>query len=149
MSCKASQHGYNVCFLVREFQVQAVLLCMDSCYELSLAHYPSRTRLLQTEYFCVQALWQCLRMPGKHLLLGSLNSIVSACPRDVRHDKPECCMNGASRHSTVTGRRCQGLYEPASWERPGSNTGPWDTRRNPWLLRLSQGIHWILLDMLI
>jgi hypothetical protein len=48
--------------------------------ELSLAHYPSRTRLPQTKLFCIQALWQCLSMTGKPRPLEALNSIVSAGP---------------------------------------------------------------------
>ncbi len=96
MPCKASQHSYELRFLVRKFQVQAVLLYMElswtaqahyCCYVLSLAHYPSRTRLQQTEKFCLQGLWQCLSMPGKHWPMESLHSIVSACPRDLRHDE--------------------------------------------------------------
>jgi hypothetical protein len=40
-----------------------------------------------------------------HLASESPNSIVSACPRELRND--ECCMNGARGHSTVTGEGCQ------------------------------------------
>ncbi len=49
---------------------------------LSLAHFSSWTKFLQTEYSCIQALWQRLSMPGKHWLLESRNSIVSTYPRD-------------------------------------------------------------------
>ncbi len=55
------------------------------------------SKLLFNLYFCIQVLWQCLGMPGKHRPLEALNSIVSACPRDLHHNKPESCTNGVSQ----------------------------------------------------
>ncbi len=77
----------------------------DFSYVLSLAHYPSRTRLPQTKLFCIQALWQCLSMPWKPRPLEALNSIVSAGPRDLRRNKR--CTDGVRVHGTVTCGGCQ------------------------------------------
>ncbi len=88
---------------------------------LSLAHNPSWTRLPQTKLFCIQALWQCLSMPGKPRPLEALNSIISAGPRDLRRNKS--CTDGVRVHRTVTGGGCQVpqemdqplLRRPTSW----------------------------------
>jgi hypothetical protein len=57
-------------------------------------------------FFCIQALWQCLSMPGKPRPLEALNSIVSAGPRDLRRNKS--CSNGVRVHRTVTWWRVPG-----------------------------------------
>ncbi len=63
MPNKASQHSYDVFFVARGFQMQAVRCSQDG--KCSLARYPSRTRLPQAKLLCIQALWQCLSMFGK------------------------------------------------------------------------------------
>jgi hypothetical protein len=62
----------------------------------------------------------CLSMPGKRWPLEALNSIVSACPRDLHHTS---CTNAVRVHSTVTCGGCQVPQEigyplstkPTSW----------------------------------
>jgi hypothetical protein len=113
-ACLATHHSTDMMFVLSPRESRCRLYsgiwtarAHDFSYVLSLAYYPSRTRLLQTKCFCFQALWQCLSLPGKHLPLESLNSIVSAChvPRHLCHKKG--CMNGARGHRTVTGGGCQ------------------------------------------
>ncbi len=61
----------------------------------------------QASYFCIQA---CHSIPRKHLPLEALHSIVSACSRDLPHNKS--WTNGVRVHRTVTsgatveGARC-------------------------------------------
>ncbi len=107
MPYKASQHSYGIVFVAMGFQMQAVRCSQDGActWLLSLAHYPSGTKLPQIKLFCIQALWHCLSMPGKPRPLEALNSIVSAGPRDLRRNKS--CTDGVWVHRTVTPGGCQ------------------------------------------
>jgi hypothetical protein len=53
--------------------------------------------------------------PGKRRPLEGLNSIVSAGPRDLHHNK--ICTNGVRVHSTVTGGGCQVSQEIGSMKK--------------------------------
>ncbi len=70
-----------------------------------LAHYPSWTRFPHTKNSCIQALWQCLSMPGKPRPLVALNSIMIdlAGPAETRVARME---SEFTAQSPVEGARC-------------------------------------------
>ena len=101
------QHSYDVCFVARGFQMQAVPWCTCTwlllCAEFGPLPQPIQSSadqiLLHTDSMTVSH--HARKAPGP----GVAQYDSFGLCRDPRHD--ECCMNGASGHRTVTGGGCQ------------------------------------------